>query len=581
MVVRRLFRSVRDYSKTVRRAAIVTEVAQPATGTGRPKDDIRRGPRPAKQLTVTSHINIKMPNNKLLSSAAVKQQKQQLQSRTLDELVFDPKGQHCHNNGNATDGKDVNAEFEEAIKQLNFLQSNDVAIRNSMENPRVNTKADTLKYMERSGLSLNTLEQVSFIHVAGTKGKGSTCALTECLLRQHGVHTGFFSSPHIVCTNERIRIDGQPLAKEKFTKQFWKVYKRLQERQEHELDMPAYFKFLTILAFHVFVEERVDVAVLEVGIGGEHDCTNIVRNVRTVGIASLGLEHTDLLGNTLPEIAWQKAGVIKPGAHVYTHVSQPECLQVIRQRAQEKQAILHEVPPTQDYFQSNKYARHWDSFSNVVHLNGSLAIQLASDWLRQTSGPHHRDYTLNEAKLEPKMLLGLLNAHWPGRCQLVEYQGLRLHLDGAHTMESMTVCTDWFAKSISKSTSPKILIFNRTGGSVCGPMLNLLNRCCAFDMVCFVPNLATSNPNVPSQVIVRFSAQQQLMRANDIATQWTQMCAKEKQPDRGQVYSTLTDAFTAVRKRYATDNGQIEVLVTGSIHLLGAAISALSCMDQS
>ncbi|XP_001355377.2 folylpolyglutamate synthase, mitochondrial [Drosophila pseudoobscura] len=568
MTARRLLSSVREYSKTVRRAAIVTEMSI---------DEIRRGPRPTKQLC-TSHIrnNIEMPT-KLLSNAAVKQQ----ESPTLEKLVFDPKGLVNNNNDTATDDKDVNAEFEAAIKQLNILQSNDVTIRNSMDNPRVNTKADTLKYLERSGLPLTKLEQLSFIHVAGTKGKGSTCALTESLLRHNGVHTGFFSSPHIVYTTERIRIDGLPLAKEKFTKQFWKVYKRLQERQEFELDMPAYFKFLTILAFHVFIEERVDVAVLEVGIGGEHDCTNIVRNVRTVGIASLGLEHTELLGNTLPEIAWQKAGIIKPGAHVYTHVSQPECLQVIRQRAQENQAILHEVPPTRHYFQSNQYAQHWDNLNQVVKLNGSLAIHLATDWLSQTSGPLHRDYTLNEAKLEPEILLGLLNAHWPGRCQLVEYRGMRLHLDGAHTMESMAVCTKWFAESISQSSSPRILIFNRTGGSDIRQMLSLVNRACAYDMVCFVPNYATSNPNAPSQVMVRFSPEQRMMRVRDIATQWSQMCTQEKQPDRGQVYSTLTDAFTSIRQRFDTDNGHIEVLITGSIHLLGAAISALNYMDQS
>lgn len=271
------------------------------------------------------------------------------------------------------------------------------------------------------------------------------------MLRHHGYRTGFFSSPHILSTNERIRIDGQPLAKEKFTEHFWKVYNRLWDLRENDHDMPAYFKFLTILGFHVFVAEEVDVTVLEVGIGGERDSTNIVRNVKTVGITSLGLEHTELLGRTLEEIAWQKAGIIKPGSHVFTHVDQEQCLRVIRQRIQEKGATLFVVPPTEDYFQENeKYSRYWPTFNHVIKLNGSLAIQLASDWLsRQSKDPvTPKNWSPNEVYMDEVVLEGILNTYWPGRCQLVDWRGMRLHLDGAHTLESMAVCTDWFAKSI-------------------------------------------------------------------------------------------------------------------------------------
>ncbi|XP_052856080.1 folylpolyglutamate synthase, mitochondrial [Drosophila gunungcola] len=508
---------------------------------------------------------------------------------SLAELVLNLpsqniNGNHSTSNDSNNNSKAENAAFEEAINRLNALQSNDAAIRNSMKNGRVDTKADTVKYLERSGLPLETVERLSFIHVAGTKGKGSTCALTESLLRHQGVRTGFFSSPHILSTNERIRIDGQLLAKAKFTEHFWKVYNRLWDQREYDHDMPAYFKFLTILGFHVFVDEQVDVVVLEVGIGGEHDCTNIVRNVRTVGITSLGLEHTELLGRTLPEIAWQKAGVIKPGSHVFTHVSQPECLQVIRQRAKEQGAILFEVPPTKEYFlRSDLYAPIWETFTDVIRLNASLAIQLAGDWLSQAREPLRQEHAANEIRMDPQLLHGLTSAHWPGRCQLVEWQGLRLHLDGAHTLESMAVCTEWFEKSVRDSVNPKILIFNRTGESGFEPLLDLLNRTCAFDMVCFVPNLATSTPNAPSQVMVRFSAEMQLKRARAIAEAWSHLCEKQQQKDVGQVYDTLTDAFTAIRRRFPqTDNGgQLEVLVTGSIHLLGAAISALDLIEES
>jgi len=202
---------------------------------------------------------------------------------------------------------------------------------------------------------------------------------------------------------------------------------------------------MTILGLHVFVAEKVDVVVIEVGIGGECDCTNILRNVKTVGITSLALEHVNLLGNTLEQIAWQKAGIIKPGSHVFTHVTQPECLKVIHERAAEKKAQVFEVLKTEAYFKNNQqYSSFLDNCNDYVRLNGALAIQLSYDWLRQTKG---HDIAINEPIILPEAFRGLSNTHWPGRCQLVEYLNMRVHLDGAHTVESMCVCCDWFIKS--------------------------------------------------------------------------------------------------------------------------------------
>ncbi|XP_030379644.1 putative folylpolyglutamate synthase [Scaptodrosophila lebanonensis] len=498
-------------------------------------------------------------------------QEQLSNASPFEDLVLYPKGR-----SNDDKNSEVNAAFETAIQELNKLQPNEQTIRRSVENPKINTVKDTVKYLERSGLPLNVVEQLSFIHVSGTKGKGSTCALVESILRQYGARTGFFSSPHVLATNERIRIDGEPLAKQKFVNYFWPVYKRLMAKRENETDMPAYFKFLTILSFHVFVEENVDVAVMEVGIGGEQDCTNVLRNVRTVGITSLGLEHTELLGNTMEQIAWQKAGIIKPYSHVYTHVTQPECLKVIRDRALEKQATVHEVPAFEQYFKHNLYEDYWPTFNEVIRLNGSLAIQLAYDWLRQTPSTLHRRYPINEPRMCDEVFLGLRNCHWPGRCQLVQFQGMRLHLDGAHTKESMRVCTDWFWKSTSDSNNPKILIFNRTGDSDPMPMLKMLSEKCTFDMICFVPNVATVKGINPNQVMIRSSAEVQLKRAHAIARSWDEMCNATNQINNSRVYSTVYDAFSAIRERFSINNHELDVLITGSIHLLGATIAALN-----
>ncbi|KAM7349220.1 folylpolyglutamate synthase, mitochondrial-like isoform 2-T2 [Cochliomyia hominivorax] len=204
----------------------------------------------------------------------------------------------------------------------------------------------------------------------------------------------------LVSLTERIRINGQAISKQKFTQYFWPVYNQLKSAQESENDMPAYFKFLTILAFHTYLAEKIDAVIMEVGIGGELDSTNIIPNTKTVGITSLGLEHTQLLGNSLKEIAWQKAGIIKPFSTVYTSVTQEECWQVIKARAKEKQAKVYRVPEFESYFQYPKLVEVKKQLNNVTVLNGSLALQLAYDWLRQNCNGFHKDYEINEPRLK-------------------------------------------------------------------------------------------------------------------------------------------------------------------------------------
>lgn len=187
---------------------------------------------------------------------------------------------------------------------------------------------------------MTSLAQLSVIHVAGSKGKGSVCTYTEAILRHHNVKTGLFTSPHLVSVTERIKLRGGSISKQLFNDYFWEVYDALQLKKDNERDLPSYFKFLQIMAFYIFVRENVDVAIVEVGIGGEFDSTNIVRNTEIVGITSLQLEHSQLLGETIEEIAWQKAGIIKEASHVFAMPQQqPACLRVITERFHEKKVL--------------------------------------------------------------------------------------------------------------------------------------------------------------------------------------------------------------------------------------------------
>lgn len=223
---------------------------------------------------------------------------------------------------------------------MNSLQSNSAELSKSIQLKHDDANlnlSDTEKFLGKvDGFKMGSLDKLSVIHVAGSKGKGSVCTLTDAILREHNIKTGLFTSPHLVSVTERIKLRGSSISKQLFTDYFFEVFDALQMKKDNEFDLPSYFKFLQIMAFYIFVKENVDVMIVEVGIGGEFDSTNIIRNTEIVGITSLQLEHTQLLGETLGEIAWQKAGIIKENSHVFTMHQQSVCLQVINERFIEK-----------------------------------------------------------------------------------------------------------------------------------------------------------------------------------------------------------------------------------------------------
>uniref|UniRef100_A0A0K8V0H4 Folylpolyglutamate synthase n=2 Tax=Bactrocera latifrons TaxID=174628 RepID=A0A0K8V0H4_BACLA len=467
--------------------------------------------------------------------------------------------------------RSIEQQYEECVSDLNTLQSNATTIRRSiLLNNKQLPLSDMHKYMERSGLTLEELEKIPFIHVSGTKGKGSTCALTESILRAHGIKTGFYSSPHLLSVTERLRLNGQPISKHKFVRTFRRVYNCLRKQQQYEGDMPAYFKFLTILSFHLFLEEKVQVIIMEVGIGGELDCTNVIRNTQTVGITSLGLEHTQLLGDTLTEIAWQKSGIIKDNADVYTSVTQKECLDVIKKRVAEHNATLHIVPEYAEYFRTPENAELLSSLNEVIRLNGSLAIQLAYDWLRKNGYERYKQIELTQLTKEVEK--GLQQCNWPGRCQILGIDKLKFHIDGAHTVESIRVCSDWFKRVTEKSPNPRVLIFNTTGERDSRRLLEVLYSTIDFDTVYFAPNIASGASNHNDNTSV-FGITEQLKRARLHASIWCQLCLESDEKDTSKTFGSIHDCFRDVRAVYGMQQ-PVDVLVTGSLHLIGATMAA-------
>uniref|UniRef100_A0A1B0CTM4 Folylpolyglutamate synthase n=2 Tax=Lutzomyia longipalpis TaxID=7200 RepID=A0A1B0CTM4_LUTLO len=490
----------------------------------------------------------------------------------------------------ASESHTVGDSYDEAIKTLNTLQSNAETIQQTVRNSGDIETArfrETEKFLRRTGVPLERLDTLSVIHVAGTKGKGSTCALIDSILRSHGIRTGFFSSPHLISATERIRLNGIPISEENFVKYFWRIYNTLQKSQDHERDMPTYFKFLTVMAFNVFLEEDIDVAIVEVGIGGEYDCTNIVRNTKTVGITSLGLDHTHILGNTLEEIAWQKAGIIKSKSHIFTVDQPPGCLRVIEQRAKEKNATLTVVPDFDTY--------NWVQFpgknvgTKVQRVNASLAIQLSHDWLQ-----HHRLTRLKRKvnllkEISEEISDGIENTKWPGRCQIIPFHRRTIFLDGAHTLESMEVCAEWFVDNTARNSNPKCLIFNVTGSRDSKKLLRMLINTSSFSTIIFTPNIASEKFHATDNTSVLTGRDEALERCRKNEKDLQDIIA-EKVSKNGlcglngfsklqcQVLNSVADAFAYLDNMYGKER-EIDVLITGSLYLVGASLLALEHVD--
>ncbi|XP_031457914.1 folylpolyglutamate synthase, mitochondrial [Phasianus colchicus] len=414
--------------------------------------------------------------------------------------------------GSGGSGTSGGAPVTDAIRTLNTLQTNASyleQVKRERGDPRAQLEA-MQGFLERSGLQVEDLDRLNIIHVTGTKGKGSACAFTERILRGYGLRTGFYSSPHLVQVRERIRINGQPLSKELFSKYFWLVYRRLWDtKDEAQTNMPAYFRFLTIMAFHVFLQEKVDLAVVEVGIGGAFDCTNIIRTPVVCGVSSLGIDHTSILGDTVEKIAWQKGGIFKPGVPAFT-VPQPEQpLEVLRDRARECGCPLY-LCPELDAFEAGTRVLELGLAGSHQRSNAALALQLSRTWLQRRgyeAGTDVLQDVLPGAELSAQrsvplaptfcpsdaMIQGLRDTEWPGRTQVLPHGPVTWYIDGAHTTSSIQACVRWFRQAALNEDKPqdgsevRVLLFNATGDRDTAALLKLLLPC-HFDYAVFCPN---------------------------------------------------------------------------------------------
>jgi len=205
-----------------------------------------------------------------------------------------------------------------------------------------NTLENTKAILRRLG---DPQEKMKILHVAGTNGKGSVCSFLASILHAAGKHTGLFISPHLVDINERFVIDEVMVGDEQFLKAFRKVMDCVIQIQKEGYAHPTYFEILFLIGMVLFEEARVEYLVLETGLGGRLDATNVITHPLVTAITSISLDHTEYLGDTVEAIAGEKAGIIKEGVPVVYDGSNPEAAAVIRKQAEKLHGSAYEIHP--------------------------------------------------------------------------------------------------------------------------------------------------------------------------------------------------------------------------------------------
>jgi dihydrofolate synthase/folylpolyglutamate synthase len=276
------------------------------------------------------------------------------------------------------------------------------------------------------------------VHIAGTNGKGSTAAFIESILRHAGFRTGLNTSPHLERINERIRIDGQEISDDLFAEIFTRVRAAIEELlaggklKAH----PTYFECVTAVAFEAFARERVDFAVVEVGLGGRLDATNVVTPLVSV-ITRIDFDHENFLGHSLQEIAAEKAGILKSRVAAVIAAQLEEAREVLLARANELGCAITEIPEAYAVekehmlggcMRATVVERLTDArFALAPQLAGRFQLQNALNALGCARSLQQKSYQITDVNIEE----GIATAQWPGRIERLQTRP-DLYLDGAH-----------------------------------------------------------------------------------------------------------------------------------------------------
>nr|MBU1328643.1 bifunctional folylpolyglutamate synthase/dihydrofolate synthase [Candidatus Omnitrophota bacterium] len=411
----------------------------------------------------------------------------------------------------------------------------------------------------------NPHKNLNVIHVAGSKGKGSTCAILAYILKEAGYKVGLYTSPHLVDFKERIRIlDHRPQTKGHRTDMFEGMISEEEINEVVEGIMPvaekfrehkilgkiSFFEILTACTFLYFKKEQIDVAVLETGLGGRLDATNVTVPL-VCGITNISLEHTDKLGDTLSRIAYEKAGIIKEQSLVVSVLQEKEAMDVIRKVCKEKKAKLYEVGKdikcsivnSNESGQIFDIESSWYSYKNLeIDLIGAHQIENASLSIGMLKAIEYKKFNIGEDDIRE----GLKRATWPGRLQIIQKKPYII-LDGAQNPASMLA----LISSIKKIFRYKklICVFGISGDKDIKGVSGILDT--VSDII--ILTKAKDNP-----------------RAEDVSR------LKKHFLDSRPGLEDSSDIDEAMQKALKLANKEDLILVTGSLFIIGDAMQCFN-----
>lgn len=373
------------------------------------------------------------------------------------------------------------------------------------------------------------------IHVAGTNGKGSTCAMLESIYRMSGLRTGMYTSPHLVSLGERIQVNREILQPEKiieYTRFLKPIVDRLAERDRD--NHPSFFEFMNAMAFIHFMREKIDICILETGCGGRLDSTNVVTPVLSV-ITSVSLDHCEILGDTIPLIAKEKAGIIKHEKPVVMGCLPPEAEEVVRKYAQKQQSPLYSIS---SYFSKTHYPET-NLLGDYQKRNAAMAF-LSGRVLKN-------QFPVDEALMRK----ALLNVSWAGRWDKYTLDnGKTLILDASHNPEGTVFLQQSLENQIKQDKQRPIIITGALGLVRAKALMSII---CRFALEIFLvrpqQSRACSFEELETAITVDYS---------------------------GKIYrSTLSELFPSPGHCAVGEKGST-IIATGSIYLIGEILEAIS-----
>ncbi len=357
--------------------------------------------------------------------------------------------------------------------------------------------------------------QHRIIHVAGTNGKGSVCAMIDSILRAQGLHTGLFTSPHLITFRERIRINGEMISEKATAAGLTRIRDLVRDWDPH----PTFFEVTTALALEAFAEAKIDIVILETGLGGRLDATNAVPSDVSV-ITPIGFDHQKWLGDTLAQIAGEKAGIIKPEIPVVSAAQPLEAERVIRARAVECKSPLH--------FISEPYER------SPIFLRGAYQKQNAALAIAAVRAAR---IDIDDVSISR----GLASVEWPTRFQAWDERTI---IDGAHNTAAARVLVETWREIFGDERATIILaiLSDKDGLGICEALAPISDQV-------FLPKIKSERAIDPEQLARTLSRVSPLL-----------LCS---------ITPSIGEALNLARAR------PNRILITGSLHFAGEALACV------